>query len=423
MTDSSVLRDSAAAIAALNAARDGRPWVFGYGRASDEKQVLTIDAQLYRCLEWYNTEQRKLQWNNIPPGPVLKIPDTNGSCNPFQKPIIVPHAAESRWIGFFADEAVSGSTDWELRRMGSIIWNAARSGDTIVAALFDRPCRSTLNWLQTAKRLISRNIRLMLLDMPDYDYTTPTGCFLFTVMAATKQLERETIGARTKEGLAVKIRKGLPYSQFSPIGWAKLGMKKNSFFIPDNSARLQCLYLVKLHDLDGLSWNQIDVLNRKLLFAPLMTYKRLATSSNNWRTSSRKNATQREFPHLWGLQQMKAAYSAALAGFPKSNGDREQSFPSVDLFDTRNAILALLEQQLLPPAPLQERLFRQSSKQSHFAALAAGLPPTQYPPLNAGSCEGCSKFFSSGYSQHRNGCKQLINLMVLRQQAKAKGIS
>lgn len=81
-----------------------------------------------------------------------------------------------------------------------------RPGDTFVIWKLDRLGRDLLQLLRTAERLREKQVRLVVLTEA-IDTSTPMGRFMFGVMGAFAQLEREMIQERTRAGLlAAKAR-------------------------------------------------------------------------------------------------------------------------------------------------------------------------------------------------------------------------
>lgn len=249
--------------------------VFAYGRASTDKQQLTQDAQLDICSDWFELQKKV---NALP--------------------------ADAQWMGFFFDEAVSSKVYWWDRPIGGAMLAMLNPGDIVVCAKFDRACRSTMDWLKIVEMLNLRQIRLVLVDMPGLDSSTPNGRFCSTIIAAVKQLEREAICQRTRDALQAKKRRGIPHTKACPIGWIKVGIKGNARFEPYDPDRKAALFVVRLMHIERLSQNAIVQMNSEFKFGVTKTDFPTRPKGSPW---------------SWNLRK---AYDAAMAGFPLPNGDR-----------------------------------------------------------------------------------------------------
>ncbi|MGQ0556019.1 MAG: recombinase family protein [Nitrospiraceae bacterium] len=79
--------------------------------------------------------------------------------------------------------------------------------DTLVVWDIDRAFRSTIDALQEVEKLRRREIEFHIVNL-NVDTSTPSGEFIYTVMAAFSQLERQTLIQRTKEGMAAAKLRG-----------------------------------------------------------------------------------------------------------------------------------------------------------------------------------------------------------------------
>ena len=73
-------------------------------------------------------------------------------------------------------------------------------GDTVVVESLSRLGRSTKNLIELVDLFERKKVHLVSLK-EQIDTSTPTGKFLFTLMSAIAQFERDVIAERTKEGL------------------------------------------------------------------------------------------------------------------------------------------------------------------------------------------------------------------------------
>jgi len=107
-----------------------------------------------------------------------------------------------------ADEGYSAKS---LRRPG-MEWALAELAEgrasALVAAKLDRFSRSVVDFAGLMEQAQREGWALVALDSP-VDMTTPHGRMIANVMATFAQFERELIGQRTKDALAVKKRAGV----------------------------------------------------------------------------------------------------------------------------------------------------------------------------------------------------------------------
>ena len=82
-----------------------------------------------------------------------------------------------------------------------------RRGDTFVIWKLDRLGRDLSQLLRTAEHLREKGVRLVVLTQA-IDTTTPMGRFMFSIMGAFAQLEREMIQERTLAGLRAARERG-----------------------------------------------------------------------------------------------------------------------------------------------------------------------------------------------------------------------
>ena len=80
-------------------------------------------------------------------------------------------------------------------------------GDTLVVWALDRAFRSTLDAIQTADALRARGVHLEIVSL-NVNTATPEGKFVYTLMAALAEMERDVLRQRTKEGLAAARKRG-----------------------------------------------------------------------------------------------------------------------------------------------------------------------------------------------------------------------
>lgn len=75
-----------------------------------------------------------------------------------------------------------------------------QAGDVLVIHSLDRLSRNVVDTMKTLEELAEKGVRVKVLTL-DFDSQTPIGRFVFAMMSAFAQLERETIQLRTMNGL------------------------------------------------------------------------------------------------------------------------------------------------------------------------------------------------------------------------------
>lgn len=85
---------------------------------------------------------------------------------------------------------------------------ASGEASTLVAVKLDRLSRSVVDFLSLVTLAEQQGWNLIVLDL-GLDLSSPNGRFVATIMSSVAQLERELIGQRTREALAVKKANGV----------------------------------------------------------------------------------------------------------------------------------------------------------------------------------------------------------------------
>lgn len=94
-----------------------------------------------------------------------------------------------------------------------------REGDEVIVKDISRFARSTRDLLDLVAQLEEKNVKFVSLK-ENIDTSTPTGKFMLTVFAAIAELDRETILANQKEGIAIAKAQG-KYKGRVPIKFDK----------------------------------------------------------------------------------------------------------------------------------------------------------------------------------------------------------
>jgi len=134
----------------------------------------------------------------------------------------------------FRDGGVSGATPLADRPEGQQLLAQLRPGDTVIAAKLDRLFRDAADALATAKAWKAQGVKLVLVDLGAEPVTeNGTAKFLFTILAAVAEMERERIAERTADGRRAKRAKGGHIGGTTPFGYRKVGAGKEAMLEPD----------------------------------------------------------------------------------------------------------------------------------------------------------------------------------------------
>jgi DNA invertase Pin-like site-specific DNA recombinase len=231
--------------------------LFAYGRASTDKQQITLKTQEEILTNYYRLR----------------------------------HSIDSsiRWGGWYPDAAITSRVPFLERPMGSKIFRVAEPGDLMVVSNFDRAFRSVMDCDGCLKSCLEKRIRVIILDL-DVNTETALGRAFVKLVAVLKELERDEISRRTKEAIQHNIRNVRPHGTGIPPGWARTHDKSGKKFMPCFRERQIGKQVVELYH-QGKSSRAI---------AKQITLEQ--TQRNDRR---------------YDYNQVPRLYSAALIGFPK----------------------------------------------------------------------------------------------------------
>lgn len=106
---------------------------------------------------------------------------------------------DSRWLS----EVVSGSVSaMERPVFYNLVLNKLEEGDTLVVLKLDRLGRDNIDVQNTVSMLCEKGIKLVCLDLPVSNLSSPEGKLMLQLMGAFAEFERNRIRERTTEGLA-----------------------------------------------------------------------------------------------------------------------------------------------------------------------------------------------------------------------------
>ena len=108
---------------------------------------------------------------------------------------------------FHADEGISGTVPATQRDKFKAILEFAAPGDSIVVVAIDRIGRNARSVMEVCEELEKRQVSLISLR-EGFDFSTPTGKMMLTMVAAFAEMELATLKERTKAGMAAAAAEG-----------------------------------------------------------------------------------------------------------------------------------------------------------------------------------------------------------------------
>ena len=105
-------------------------------------------------------------------------------------------------------EYISGSKDDRPERSKVLKLAQARQIDLILVTELSRWGRSTTDLIATAQELRSRNVSLIAQSGMQFDFDSPQGKLLYTLLAGFAEFERDLIRERVRAGLTAAKSRG-----------------------------------------------------------------------------------------------------------------------------------------------------------------------------------------------------------------------
>ena len=100
-------------------------------------------------------------------------------------------------------ETISGGVNaMERPAFKSMVKHSLESGDTLVVLKLDRLGRDNIDVQQTIQMLTDNGVKVVSLDLPVQDLSSPEGKLMLQMFAAFAEFEKGRIRERTAEGLA-----------------------------------------------------------------------------------------------------------------------------------------------------------------------------------------------------------------------------
>jgi len=134
-----------------------------------------------------------------------------------QRAAIAGEASRKGWqVQFIEDAGRSGKSIERPGIQAALEALARGEAEALVVSKLDRLSRSMVDFARLLDLAANRGWSIIALDL-NLDTSTPTGKLVASVMAAVAQWERETIGLRTREGLAAARAKGIKIGRQSTV--------------------------------------------------------------------------------------------------------------------------------------------------------------------------------------------------------------
>ena len=106
--------------------------------------------------------------------------------------------------------------------------------DRLVLWDLDRAFRSTRDALNQIEQLRARGVEIEIIGM-HLDMETPIGTFVYTVMSAAAQFERDTLAQRTREGIEAARRRGVRLGRPPKLNAAQIAAARLRLFLKETT--------------------------------------------------------------------------------------------------------------------------------------------------------------------------------------------
>ena len=174
------------------------------------------------------------------------------------------------------DAATSASKPFQTRPAAKRLQAMIARGEvqTVVALKLDRMFRDVVDCLTNVDVWDKRGVALHLLDMGGsaVDTRSSAGRFMLTVLAAAAEMERNRIGERTREAMAVLRKRKQVYGPI-PFGFTRIGDR-----LAHNPAQQDTLDMARKLRSNGKSYAAIA--------EALIRAKRATARGGRWRANT-----------------------------------------------------------------------------------------------------------------------------------------
>jgi len=137
--------------------------------------------------------------------------------------LAIEKAGHSIKEGRFIEEVVSGGVPAMQREaFSNLVEHKLEAGDTLVVAKIDRLGRDNIDVQNTILNLTTKGIKVISLDLPTNDLTSPEGKMMLQIFSAFAEFEKNRIAERTQDGLRAAKAKGVKLGRPTATGTTTL---------------------------------------------------------------------------------------------------------------------------------------------------------------------------------------------------------
>lgn len=167
-------------------------------------------------------------------------------------------------VAEFTDPGISGQTIHKRPGIQALLSAAEQKQfDILLVHDLSRLSRSIYDTLYIFQELGRLNIGFASVKEPDFDFTTPTGKLVLTVLAALNQYYLDMLSQHTKKGKHQRARNGLYNASIVPYGYQHVGDSKTPPAIDEETA-VAVRLAFESYATGNFSFQQIaDLLNDK----------------------------------------------------------------------------------------------------------------------------------------------------------------
>jgi DNA invertase Pin-like site-specific DNA recombinase len=169
-------------------------------------------------------------------------------------------------LATYEDRAISGKNITEREGFQAALAKVLTMRDDGILVVYNmsRMARSTIDAINICNRLHKAHCDLAMIT-EQVDTSTPMGRYVFKMMAALAEFNREATSEETSLRLRHMQKNGIKVSRLPPYGWHEDPFNKKRL-IPDSHEQGILDLILKLNTRDGLNaWDIQKELNRRNL--------------------------------------------------------------------------------------------------------------------------------------------------------------